>query len=268
MRAQHLIGAAMWSSFTRALYRVNLVPLQGFWSGVYFTCIFLACISCFFPTARHIAKKCQNTRVYFACIFQNGVYFLYRGIGADCTSDPPGPNTARLARLALARLRSTMSPKAKTIPEKGVQGKGGPGGQECKRAKADAAGHDASGAAERPRRCRNAADGEAEGEQSYEIKAIVDNLSSDPKARKAAYSKLGRALYKNGKVRDNVPPKVLARYNLVKNDERKKFNFLTEFMLDPSWGRMTLCVRLRFPRAQTIKECCAAWEACHFVWDL
>ena len=45
-------------------------------------------------------------------------------------------------------------------------------------------------------------------------------------ARKAAYSKLGRAIKK-----DTVPPEVLKRYGMDQGNERKKFVFLLEFLM-------------------------------------
>ena len=66
----------------------------------------------------------------------------------------------------------------------------------------------------------------------------MDNLKSlkaDDSARMAAYSKLARKVDKG-----SMSPEVMSRYNLEKNDEKKKFIFLSEFMTDPSFATMTV----------------------------
>ena len=71
-------------------------------------------------------------------------------------------------------------------------------------------------------------------------------------ARKAAYAKLGRAMQdRNGIARPSLPPDVLSRWTYEKTDEKKKFAFLCEYMLDPSWGTMTVRLQLIFQSVGT-----------------
>ena len=80
-----------------------------------------------------------------------------------------------------------------------------------------------------------------DGTKKSQLAEIVQELSTNDAARKAAYAKLGRALKgPDGKDRLGVPPAVLARFTAEKNDERKKFVFLAEFMMDPTWASITL----------------------------
>ena len=63
----------------------------------------------------------------------------------------------------------------------------------------------------------------------------------DDNFRKAQYSKLQRALEdKGGMIRSTLPPAVMARYSMDKDDEKAKFLFLAEFVHDPTWAQLTL----------------------------
>ena len=69
-------------------------------------------------------------------------------------------------------------------------------------------------------------------------------LQDSPEQRKLGYSKLFRAMgdpataYKSP--RKNLDPNILARYALEKNDEKKKFILLAEYLYDPSMANLTI----------------------------